>query len=119
GCGGDRDRKKRVPMGQAAAALADQVVLTSDNPRSEEPLAILEEVKPGLLKARRAPIIEVDRHTAIEQAILTAAPGAAVLIAGKGHEDYQLIGDQVLHFDDREEARSALLLRRAQRRGVT
>ncbi len=119
GCGGDRDRKKRVPMGQAAALLADRVILTSDNPRTEDPIAILEEVRPGLDAARRTPVVEVDRHSAIQQAVLAAAPGAVVLIAGKGHEDYQLIGNQVLHFDDREEAREALALRRAQGRGAT
>ncbi len=119
GCGGDRDRKKRIPMGQAAALLADQVILTSDNPRTEDPMAILEDVRPGLEAARRSPVIEVNRHLAIKQAILDAAPGAVVLIAGKGHEDYQLIGSQILHFDDREEARNALALRRAQGRGTT
>lgn len=114
GCGGDRDRSKRPLMGAAARAGADRVYLTSDNPRSEDPLAILADVRPGLLGAQF--VEEVDRRQAITGAVLSAKPGAVVLIAGKGHEDYQLIGDQVLHFDDREEAQRALSERRQQRR---
>jgi UDP-N-acetylmuramoyl-L-alanyl-D-glutamate--2,6-diaminopimelate ligase len=113
GCGGDRDRTKRAPMGRVAAQLADRVVLTSDNPRTEDPQAILDEVKLGLAQAKSPPIIEIDRRKAIECAVQGARSGAVVLIAGKGHEDYQLVAGKVLPFDDREEARRALTFRRA------
>jgi UDP-N-acetylmuramoyl-L-alanyl-D-glutamate--2,6-diaminopimelate ligase len=112
GCGGDRDKTKRPLMGRAAAELADKVFVTSDNPRTEEPMTIIEEILPGLRDARCEPIVEVDRRQAIELAVVSALPGSVVLIAGKGHEDYQLIGDQVLRFDDRVEARRALARRR-------
>jgi UDP-N-acetylmuramoyl-L-alanyl-D-glutamate--2,6-diaminopimelate ligase len=120
GCGGDRDRGKRPLMGQAAAA-ADLVVVTSDNPRSEEPEAIIAEVVPGLERAgaRRLDAEEAraggqgftvvpDRRDAIALAVAAARPGDAVLIAGKGHEDTQVVGAERRHFDDREEARRAL-----------
>jgi UDP-N-acetylmuramoyl-L-alanyl-D-glutamate--2,6-diaminopimelate ligase len=107
GCGGDRDRTKRPQMAAAAESLADQVVLTSDNPRSEDPRAILEEMKAGLRDPSRV-IIDPDRATAIRVAIEQAAPGDVVLIAGKGHETTQTIGDEVLPFDDREVARRVL-----------
>lgn len=115
GCGGDRDRSKRAPMGRIAALGADRVVLTSDNPRSEDPLAIIADVEVGLDGAISPPIIEADRRTAIEGAIQGAKAGAVVLIAGKGHEAYQLVGSEVLSFDDRVEARRALALRRARK----
>ena len=115
GCGGDRDRSKRQPMGQAAARGADRIFVTSDNPRSEDPLAILADIRPGLEGAQGPVVEQVDRRQAIEQAVVGASPGSVVLIAGKGHEDYQLMGDQVLEFDDRVEGRRALALRRSKR----
>ncbi|MBW4553223.1 MAG: UDP-N-acetylmuramoyl-L-alanyl-D-glutamate--2,6-diaminopimelate ligase [Aphanocapsa sp. GSE-SYN-MK-11-07L] len=107
GCGGDRDRTKRPQMGEIAARLADQVVVTSDNPRTEDPAKILQDVVAGI-PAGIMPLVEGDRRTAILQAILQAQPGDGVLIAGKGHEDYQILGTEKIHFDDREEAQSAL-----------
>jgi UDP-N-acetylmuramoyl-L-alanyl-D-glutamate--2,6-diaminopimelate ligase len=107
GCGGDRDRAKRPLMASAAESLADRVVLTSDNPRSEDPRAILEEMQTGLRDPSRV-IIEADRAAAIRVAIEGAAPGGIVVIAGKGHETTQTIGDQVMPFDDREVARAVL-----------
>jgi UDP-N-acetylmuramoyl-L-alanyl-D-glutamate--2,6-diaminopimelate ligase len=107
GCGGDRDRTKRPKMGQIAAELADVVVVTSDNPRTENPQQILEDVVAGIPKTV-SPIVEGDRAKAIELAIKTAQTGDGVLIAGKGHEDYQILGTEKIHFDDREQARKAL-----------
>jgi UDP-N-acetylmuramoyl-L-alanyl-D-glutamate--2,6-diaminopimelate ligase len=107
GCGGDRDASKRPVMGEVASRLADQMVLTSDNPRSEDPLAIIAEVRAGIPEGTEL-VVEPDRRRAIEIAVGGAAPGDVVLIAGKGHEQTQTIGDQVLPFDDREEARRAL-----------
>src|SRR5208337_2786484 len=102
GCGGDRDRGKRPIMGEIAGRLADIPVLTSDKPRSEDPLAIISEVEKGLIAAGRGGyIVEPDRRKAIAIALRTAAAGDAVLIAGKGHEDYQLVAGRVLSFDDR------------------
>ena len=113
GCGGDRDREKRGPMGEAAARGADTVIITSDNPRTEDPAAIAlsieQAVKNGGAKNYR---VEVDRKAAIEAAIDGAAAGDLVLIAGKGHEDYQVIGTERRPFDDRVEARNALKIRR-------
>lgn len=117
GCGGDRDRTKRPRMAQASAELADYSVLTSDNPRTEDPLAILEEVESGMIQARKEKdadySVEPDRCTAIEKGLAAARPGDLVLIAGKGHEDYQIIGTQRIHFDDRETARTLLRKRTA------
>ena len=110
GCGGDRDRTKRPLMGNIAATLADQVIVTSDNPRTEDPVRILEDVVAGI-PASVKPIVLSDRATAIRTAILQANPGDGVLIAGKGHEDYQILGTEKIHFDDREQARSALTKR--------
>jgi UDP-N-acetylmuramoyl-L-alanyl-D-glutamate--2,6-diaminopimelate ligase len=107
GCGGDRDRGKRPLMGAIAETLADRVYITSDNPRSEDPDGIIQEILTGL-KQPEALTVKPDRREAIRMALLDALPGDVVLIAGKGHEDYQLIGKQTLHFDDREEARLAL-----------
>jgi UDP-N-acetylmuramoyl-L-alanyl-D-glutamate--2,6-diaminopimelate ligase len=108
GCGGDRDRGKRAPMGEAAA-LADRVIVTSDNPRTEDPEAIVREILVGLRRANHPDVtVELDRRKAIEIAIEGALPGEAVLIAGKGHEDYQIVGTERRHFDDREEARRVL-----------
>ncbi|MBW4653178.1 MAG: UDP-N-acetylmuramoyl-L-alanyl-D-glutamate--2,6-diaminopimelate ligase [Kaiparowitsia implicata GSE-PSE-MK54-09C] len=114
GCGGDRDRTKRPQMGSIAARLADWVIVTSDNPRTENPQRILEDVVAGI-PGDVNPLVEGDRATAIRTAILQAQPGDGVLIAGKGHEDYQILGTEKVHFDDREQARSALNLRSQQR----
>ena len=105
GCGGDRDRTKRPRMARTAEKWADALYVTSDNPRTEEPQAILTEIVAGLTPdgARRA-VVEVDRHKAIELALFEAQPQDVVLIAGKGHENYQIIGDEKHHFDDVEEA---------------
>ncbi len=107
GCGGDRDRTKRPLMGAIAAELADQVVVTSDNPRTEDPEKILQDVLAGIPESVK-PIVNSDRATAIHTAILEAKSGDGVLIAGKGHEDYQILGTEKIHFDDREQARDAL-----------
>jgi UDP-N-acetylmuramyl-tripeptide synthetase len=108
GCGGDRDRTKRAPMGQAAASLSDLVILTSDNPRMEDPHAILADAEVGLRAVGKPYRKLADRREAIFNAITEARAGDVVVIAGKGHEDYQLIGSRVIHFDDREVAREAL-----------
>ena len=106
-CGGDRDRSKRPQMGAIAARLADRVVVTSDNPRTEEPNRILDDVVAGI-PADTDLQVEGDRAAAIATAITTAGPDDLVLIAGKGHEDYQILGTTKIHFDDREEAEKAL-----------
>jgi len=108
GCGGDRDRAKRPLMGRAAAELSDFVVLTSDNPRSEDPLAIIAEARKGLLDYTTPHRIEPDRRRAIRLILAEARPGDIVIIAGKGHETYQVLKDRTVPFDDREEARQAL-----------
>jgi len=113
GCGGDRDRTKRPVMGKIAADLADVVVVTSDNPRSEDPKAIVEEIVAGIDGGRARPnlIVEVDRGVAIKQTITELAkPGDLIVIAGKGHEPYQILADRTIHFDDREQAREAIAL---------
>jgi UDP-N-acetylmuramyl tripeptide synthase len=124
GCGGDRDRSKRPLMGTVAARLSDLVVLTSDNPRSEDPLRIIEEIKRGIVppvdpSAPKRPemplVVNPDRRAAIEQAIRAAGAGDLVIIAGKGHEKYQVIGARTIPFDDVEIAQAALADRR---RGV-
>ncbi len=107
GCGGDRDRKKRPQMGQIAVQWSDHVWVTSDNPRTEEPMAIIEEIVRGVGSAQNF-TIQVDRKKAIFEAIASARPGDLVLIAGKGHEDYQIVGTQKIHFDDREVASEAI-----------
>lgn len=109
GCGGDRDREKRPQMGAVAAELADHVVVTSDNPRSEDPLAIIDAAVAGVPDDYRGHVVtEPDRRSAIALALSAARPGDLVLIAGKGHETTQTIGDRVLPFDDRLVARSLL-----------
>jgi UDP-N-acetylmuramoyl-L-alanyl-D-glutamate--2,6-diaminopimelate ligase len=126
GCGGDRDRTKRPLMGAVAARLSDVVVVTSDNPRSENPTDIIEQIKRGIVSpedrggGRGRPkgketrcIAIVDRREAIERAVRDALPGDLILIAGKGHEKYQVIGERVLPFDDVDVARAALERRRA------
>jgi UDP-N-acetylmuramoyl-L-alanyl-D-glutamate--2,6-diaminopimelate ligase len=107
GCGGDRDRTKRPLMGKIAAQLADLAVVTSDNPRTENPEQILKDVVAGIPNTI-TPLIISDRAKAIATAIKNAQPGDGVLIAGKGHEDYQILGTEKIHFDDREQARIAL-----------
>jgi UDP-N-acetylmuramoyl-L-alanyl-D-glutamate--2,6-diaminopimelate ligase len=126
GCGGDRDRGKRAAMGRVAAGGSDWVVLTSDNPRSEDPLRIIAEAEKGVREVVQArydaeelfrPLpgpgyfVEPDRRKAIGLAIRLLRPGDVVLIAGKGHEDYQILGEKRIHFDDREEALAALAAR--------
>jgi UDP-N-acetylmuramoyl-L-alanyl-D-glutamate--2,6-diaminopimelate ligase len=133
GCGGDRDRAKRPAMGQIAVRLADYTIVTSDNPRSEDPRAIIEDIVQGIRDQmsdvrcrmsaygqspsaeRRAPTdgsyeVEPDRRAAIRRAVAMARPGDIVMICGKGHEDYQILRDRTIPFDDREEARKALAL---------
>ena len=117
GCGGDRDRTKRPLMGAVAGRLSDLIVITSDNPRSEDPNRIIEEVQRGLTPDTRKDSAQrlltiVDRRAAIATAIELATPGDVVLVAGKGHEKYQVIGDQTLPFDDVAVAREALARRR-------
>jgi UDP-N-acetylmuramoyl-L-alanyl-D-glutamate--2,6-diaminopimelate ligase len=107
GCGGDRDSGKRPDMGSVASTLADLVVLTSDNPRTEDPLTIIEQVQSGIDAAVDL-VVDPDRARAIRHAIELARPGDVVVLAGKGHETTQTIGDTVVPFDDRVEARSAL-----------
>ena len=108
GCGGDRDRTKRAPMGEAAGTLSDIVILTSDNPRTEDPEQILCDAEEGIRKTGKPYRKIADRTEAIHEAISEARTGDLVLIAGKGHEDYQIIGREVFHFDDKEVARAAL-----------
>ena len=113
GCGGDRDKTKRPRMGKLAGSLAQVAIVTSDNPRKEDPKAIIDEIVAGMDKSKDPEIkaeihIEPDRRKAIALAITLACPGDLILIAGKGHEDYQIIGDAVLPFDDRLVARELL-----------
>ena len=122
GCGGDRDRTKRPLMGAVASRLSDIILITSDNPRSEDPARIIEEIQRGITPDTRrntgqSTIAVVDRRQAIERAIDMAGSGDLVLVAGKGHEKYQSIGGQTVPFDDVEVARTALLRRRS-RQGV-
>ncbi len=135
GCGGDRDRTKRPLMGAVAARMSDLVVLTSDNPRSEDPAAIIEEIKRGIVPPSDRPAVHqgqvlpplrvtpyltiVDREAAIDRAIQDAASTDVVVLAGKGHEKYQVIGDRSLPFDDVAVARAALDRRRGHRRRVS
>lgn len=126
GCGGDRDRGKRPLMGKAAAFASDVVILTSDNPRTEDPQAILADIVPGIVSGGLSPVrvdearsgargyvTAVDRAEAIALAVRIARPGDVVLIAGKGHEDYQIVGEEKRPFDDRRQARAALQGERA------
>ena len=103
GCGGDRDRTKRPQMGAIAGSLADVAVVTSDNPRTEEPEAIIRDILPGLEGTAAEVVVEPDRRAAIRRALSLAKPGDTVVLAGKGHETYQEVGTQVLHLDEREE----------------
>ena len=108
--GGDRDKTKRSIMGRIAAELSDAVIVTSDNPRSEDPMAIVGEVMAGVREKIGVKAVEAipDRRQAIFVAIAMAQPGDTVVIAGKGHEDYQILKNETIHFDDREVAREAL-----------
>ncbi|WP_034631321.1 UDP-N-acetylmuramoyl-L-alanyl-D-glutamate--2,6-diaminopimelate ligase [Desulfotruncus alcoholivorax] len=112
GCGGDRDRTKRPQMGAITARMSDLAVVTSDNPRTEDPMSIIEDILPGIRGITGANYVVIpDRREAIRQAVREAKSGDVVVIAGKGHEDYQIIGARRMHFDDREEAAEALELR--------
>jgi len=106
GCGGDRDRGKRPLMGDVVAQLADVAIVTSDNPRGESPQAIIDEILRGMGSSPRT--VEPDRREAIRRALAEAKPGDAVVVAGKGHEDYQIVGNERRHFDDRETVRELL-----------
>jgi UDP-N-acetylmuramoyl-L-alanyl-D-glutamate--2,6-diaminopimelate ligase len=108
GCGGDRDRTKRPLMGQAAAELSDFVVLTSDNPRSEDPLAIMNDALVGIRRVDKPLVVEPDRAAAIARALDEAREGDLVILAGKGHETYQVLHDKTIAFDDRAVAREVL-----------
>jgi UDP-N-acetylmuramoyl-L-alanyl-D-glutamate--2,6-diaminopimelate ligase len=111
GCGGDRDRTKRAPMGEIAGSMSDVAIVTSDNPRTEDPEAIIADIEAGLTKVAPSHLKLTDRREAIFRAIKEAGEGDVVLIAGKGHETYQVLGDQRIHFDDHEVARDAMKTR--------
>ncbi len=117
GCGGERDPAKRFPMGRAVGERASYSILTNDNPRGESPEVIADAVEQGLRSAGARYEVCLDRERAIDLGVSRAAPGDVILIAGKGHETYQLVGSVTLPFDDREQARLALGRRRASRRG--
>jgi UDP-N-acetylmuramoyl-L-alanyl-D-glutamate--2,6-diaminopimelate ligase len=108
GCGGDRDRTKRAPMGRVAGENSDLVFITSDNPRTEDPLRIISEIETGVNSTGVSFKSISDRREAIFKAVAAARPGDVVIIAGKGHENYQIIGDEKFHFDDGEVARDAI-----------
>jgi UDP-N-acetylmuramyl-tripeptide synthetase len=108
GCGGDRDRTKRAPMGEVAGSNSDFIIITSDNPRTEDPLKIIEDAEVGVKKTDCRYEKISDRREAIHRAVFSAQTGDVVMIAGKGHETYQIIGNDKFHFDDREIAREAL-----------
>jgi len=117
GCGGDRDRTKRPKMAHVACKLADRVIITSDNPRNEDPLAIITQIRAGIPSEAAARVsTEPDRAAAIHDAVGMARDKDVVLIAGKGHEDYQILADRTIHFDDREQAARALQDRTANHR---
>jgi len=108
GCGGDRDKTKRVPMGRVAAENSDLSIITSDNPRTEDPMEIIREVEAGFKETGKEYAVVSDRRDAIFLAVSKARKGDVVIIAGKGHENYQIIGNDKFHFDDREVVREAL-----------
>ena len=108
GCGGDRDKTKRPLMGEVAASLSDYVVVTSDNPRSEDPAAIIEDILPGVRKTQTPHTVVVNRIEAIHWAIANAQPGDTILLAGKGHETYQILATETIHLDEREVVADAL-----------
>ena len=107
GCGGSRDRTKRPEMGKVATTMADYTVLTSDNPRKEDPMQIIAQIEQGC-RVGASYDVEVDRTQAIRRALTMAQPGDAVLIAGKGHERYQELGDVIIPFDDRQVVKEML-----------
>jgi UDP-N-acetylmuramoyl-L-alanyl-D-glutamate--2,6-diaminopimelate ligase len=114
GCGGDRDTTKRPRMAAMAEKYADSIYVTSDNPRTESPQSILDQIARGFSSANRSKVnFEIDRRLAIEHILSDAQPGDVVLLAGKGHENYQIIGNEKRHFDDVEEAARFLKLRQA------
>jgi UDP-N-acetylmuramoyl-L-alanyl-D-glutamate--2,6-diaminopimelate ligase len=115
GCGGDRDRGKRPEMGRIASELSDTTIVTSDNPRGEDPQAIVDDILAGIAD-RRSVVVELDRARAIRRGIESAVDGDVVVVAGKGHETYQVVGASSYHFDDREIVRK-LLADRAERAG--
>ena len=108
GCGGDRDKGKRAVMASIASSLSDKVIITSDNPRNEDPVQIIDDILKGIPSGVDF-LVEIDRRVASDTAILKASPEDIVLIAGKGHENYQIIGSDNIPFDDREQAKKALL----------
>lgn len=108
GCGGDRDKTKRKPMGRVAGENSDLVIVTSDNPRTEDPIKIIDQIEEGLKETNCPYEVVSDRRDAIYKAIFEAKAGDVVIIAGKGHENYQIVGNDKFHFDDREEASDAL-----------
>ena len=108
GCGGDRDKTKRIPMGRVAGENSDAVFITSDNPRTEDPMRIIAEIEKGVQETGTKYTAISDRREAIHRAVASASPGDVVIIAGKGHETYQIIGNDKFHFDDREVAAEAL-----------
>ncbi|HHY22766.1 MAG TPA: UDP-N-acetylmuramoyl-L-alanyl-D-glutamate--2,6-diaminopimelate ligase, partial [Clostridiaceae bacterium] len=108
GCGGNRDRLRRFGMGEVSGKIADFTIITSDNPRSEDPLAIINDIETGIKKTDAKYIKIVDRREAIKYAILNAKPDDIIVIAGKGHETYQIFKDKTIHFDDREVAKEIL-----------
>ena len=110
GCGGDRDVSKRPKMGEIAHRLADQVIVTSDNPRSEDPQKIIADILAGIGRLSEVQV-EADRNEAIKSAVLKAKTDDVIVIAGKGHETYQILGSTTIDFDDRVHAREALLQR--------
>ncbi|HDM08622.1 MAG TPA: UDP-N-acetylmuramoyl-L-alanyl-D-glutamate--2,6-diaminopimelate ligase, partial [Candidatus Omnitrophica bacterium] len=110
GCGGNRYRDKRPLMGEIASRFADRIIITSDNPRDENPLDIIEDILTGVKNKDKCEVIPA-RKEAIEKAIEGAEPGDVILIAGKGHERYQIVGNVVIPFDDREVASRALIRR--------
>jgi UDP-N-acetylmuramoyl-L-alanyl-D-glutamate--2,6-diaminopimelate ligase len=116
GCGGERDRTKRPLMGAVAARLSDLVIITSDNPRGEDPMRIIEEIQRGLSPSATEHLVVGDRGQAVEKAVELARPGDMILVAGKGHEKYQVIGDQSFPYDDVTVVQAALARRRAKSR---
>jgi UDP-N-acetylmuramoyl-L-alanyl-D-glutamate--2,6-diaminopimelate ligase len=108
GCGGDRDKTKRIPMGRVAGENSDIAIITSDNPRTEDPLEIIREIEMGVGETGAQYEVLSDRRDAIFRAVALARPDDVVIIAGKGHENYQIVGSEKYHFDDREVAREAL-----------
>ena len=115
GCGGNRSRTRRFEMGEVSGRLSDYTVITSDNPRNEDPDAIIQDIVTGISKTSGKYEIEADRSKAIRLSVNMAKDGDTVLIAGKGHEDYQIFADKTIHFDDLEQARNAVIEREGNR----